>query len=227
MAVYLAPDDPKYDAIGYDQTRNEKHRCSSTLSKHPVEDGSMFTDHTLVDPDTFECDVVVTNKPIATNWYGEGLDRYVAAVFPAQRFIPTGPVFLQGVSTREAATIALYGFGATRGGNLVLEMQERHEALIKNAVSMSVLTSTRQYDSMIMVESELVRGANSEGHGVYHCRFEQIVIVSTRLVAAPKPKEARGNKVVPKGAQTEKAPDPTTKETAQSILSMLTGLKGS
>ena len=136
-----------------------------------------------------------------TNWYGEGLDRYVAQIIPAQRFVPTGPVTLQGVSTREATTLALYGFGVTRGGNLVAEMQERHDTLIDKAVSMSVLTSTKQYDGMIMVGAALQRGSASEGYGVFRLRFEKLVIVTTRLVAAPKPKEARGNKVVAKGAQ--------------------------
>lgn len=203
MSVYIAPDDPAYDAIGYDQTRNESHSTTSTLTKHPVEDGSHFTDHVLIDPDMFSCDVVVSNKPVATNWYGEGLDRYVAATFPAQRFVPTGPVFLQGVSVIEEQTLALRGFGITRVGNLVLEMQERHDALIRKAVSCSVLTSTKQYDSMVMIASELQRGEKSESFGLFHLSFQKLTIVSTRLVAAPKPKEARGNKVVPKGQQTE------------------------
>lgn len=203
MAIYLAPDDPKYDAIGYDQTRSEDHSKSSQLSKHPAEDGSQFIDHVLVEPDTFSCEVVVTNKPMQTNWYGEGLDRYVAQIIPAQRMAPTGPVTLQGISTREAATLALFGFGVTRGGNLVGEMQARHDALIENAVPMSVLTSTKQYDSMVMVGASLQRGSASEGYGVFRLSFEKLLIVTTRLVAAPKPKEARGNKVVPKGKQTE------------------------
>lgn len=219
MAVYLAPDDPKFDAIGFDQTRSEGHEKSSQLSKHPVEDGSQFTDHVLVEPDTFQCEVVVTNKPMQTNWYGEGLDRYVAQIIPAQRIISAGPITLQGVSTREAATLALYGFGTTRGGNLVGEMQERLDALVDAAASMSVLTSTKQYDSMVLVGSELQRGAASEGYGVFRLRFERIVIVTTRLVAAPKPKEARGNKVVPKGAQTETTSEatPTAKQAASTL----------
>lgn len=216
MAVYLAPDDPKYDAIGYDQTRSEQHTKTSQLSKHPVEDGSQFIDHVLVEPDTFECEVVVTNKPMQTNWYGEGLDRYVAQVIPAQRLTPTGPVTLQGVSTRETVTLAFYGFGVTRGGNLVGEMQERHDALIDNAVSLSVLTSTKQYDSMVLVSQDLQRGTASENYGIFRLRFERIIVVTTRLVAAPKPKEARGNKVVPKGTQSETTASATPEASAQS-----------
>lgn len=200
MTVFLAPDDPTYDAIGFDQSRSEKHSEESELTKHPVEDGSKISDHLIERPASFSCEVCVSNDPPRPNWYAEGQDRIVD-VDVLSHTLPGGPLFLQGQGTIFRSRVSISGFGAVRIANRVLEMQDRLTRLRVDGVLLSVLTSARQYDRMVLTKIDMMRGGLSIGVGVFSLEFEQVRIVSTKIVKAPKPKEPRGNKIVDKGAQ--------------------------
>jgi hypothetical protein len=179
--VYLVPDDPKFDAVGFDVTMNEEHTSTTTATANPVEDGSVVNDHLIHEPDTFACQVLVTNTPLRTTFYGDGDTRLVDVTVP--QFEGRGVVI--------PSQSKLLGFTGTRDANLVDEMHKRLEALRLAGALMTVLTSTKTYDTMILTSVGLPRGQKTIGQGTFSLSFVKLKIVQTQTVRAPKPKEKR------------------------------------
>lgn len=192
--VYGIPDDPTFDLLGFDVTISESHPSEAQPTEFPVEGGSVITDHVVQAPDVFSAVVLVTETPTDGGFYGDGGDIETSI---------TVARYLNGV--RIPAELALKGVGPLdTSRSLVTEMHERLLKMKKEAVVMTLLTSTIEYSSMILVSVELTREALTRGRGEFTLTFRKLETVETATVAAPKPKEPRGEKLKAKGAQTEK-----------------------
>lgn len=224
-SVYIAPDDPTFEPLGFDLSRNESHSHKAEKTKHPVEDGTTISDHVIVEPGPFSVEVGVSNTPSEPNWFGEGREsNYAVDVVDRNVLVPVP--FLQGVAEYSIRTEVFRGFGALREANRVLEMQEKLIALVGQLCS--VLTSTVQYDSYVFLGFELQRGPLSHGSGFFKLSFEPITIVSTKLTKAPRPKEVRANKIVDKGKKegsTEEAPPETQAQKRSRALKLFDAVK--
>lgn len=202
MSVFIAPDNPAVEPIGFDLTRTESFGKSLRITDHPVEATAAITDHIIVDPEEFETEVCVSNNPSETNWYGEGKDYDAAIDVFTYKILATFPAFVQTAAEIVKDVLLVRGFGAQREANRVLEMQERLEAIQNAGELCSVLTASKQLDSMVLKDIRRQQGEASEDLGIFRLTWRQIVKVSLHTIAAPKPKEARGNKVVAKGSQS-------------------------
>lgn len=189
--VFLLPDDPTYDSVGFDITTVESHSRISHPTDNPTERGVIVSDHVISEPDAFTCEVMVSNTPHRVTWFGDGVRGNVSLSVP--QFGGRGAVY--------TAKRDFYGFHLSRSANLVAEMHERLIRLQDDRVLMTVITSTIQYNGMLLVGVTLPRGPSSIGKGVFQLAFRRLITVETRTTAAPKPKEPRGAPKVAKGAQ--------------------------
>lgn len=179
--VYLVPDDPRFDAIGFDVTKAENHEEQTTLTTNPVESGAVVNDHAIDEPAAFSCQVFVTNTPIRKTFFADGDVSPVEATVRAY----------QGLGIVRGEPLRLSAFTMTRKADLVTEMHDRLTKIRKARAVLSVLTSTRQYDSMVLVNVSLPRGERSIGGGTFTLTFQQLRVVNTQTVRAPAPKEKR------------------------------------
>lgn len=194
--VYLIPDDTSLDVIAFHVTTGEFHTANSTLTENPVEDGSIITDHVIHDPIVFSFEAEITETPGRVDFYGNGSDLEASATLPN--------VVFPGVIIPSKVTIRGFGRDDFRDRSLVAETYERLEILRTRAVPLTVLTSLREYGSMVLIHHELPRGPLSLGRGAFKIDTRQLAIVSTATVAAPVPKEPRGAKQQAKGSQSKK-----------------------
>lgn len=178
--VYLLPDDPSFDAIGWDVTIRESHLGETTPTDNPVEDGSVFTDHLIHKPETFSFDGFVSNTPKGGTFYE------AATRAPKKLSVPT---YVNGGTA--LVQLQVFSSGIERKANRVLEMWNRLEDLRLKGISMTVITSIKEYSSMVLTSVGLDREELSIGKGLFVVSMRQITVVSTESVAAPKPKEPR------------------------------------
>lgn len=186
--VYLVPDDvSRFAPIGFDATMNEAHSLVSHATQNPVEDGSVISDHVLHEPPEFSCSVMTSQQPIATTFFGDGSTR---------------PRQLNDGSN-------VIAFGVDRPADLIREMLDRLDALRLAAASMTILTSHREYDGMRLLRIDLPKEEGGKGAGKFTLSFSQLQIVKTSIVAAPQPKEPRGQGKLNKGTTNPKPADDT------------------
>lgn len=189
--VFLLPDDPTYDSVGFDVTTAESHSKVAHPTDSPTERGAIVSDHVITEPDAFTCEVLITNTPHKVTWFGDGVRGSVSISVP--QFGGKGVIY--------TAKRDFYGFHVPRSANLVAEMHERLIRLQDDRVLVTVITSTIQYSGMLLIGITLPRGPSSIGKGVFQLAFRKLITVETRNTTAPKPKEPRGAPKVAKGAQ--------------------------
>lgn len=190
MTVYLVPDDPRYDAVGFSLTSKESYQATSEPTENPIEDGGIVNDHIVHRRPAFTCDVLVTNSPMSSTFYegSTSIER------------PLSPIAIVGGafgSTPVRARLA----GIARKANRVQEMLERLEVLRLAGATMTVLWSAGRLDGYVLSTIGIERSENSIGKGVFSLELKPLEIVSTEAVKAPQPKEPRGSATKSKGAQ--------------------------
>lgn len=195
--IYLVPKDPKYDLIGFDVIEAENHAGASVPTDNPIESGALVTDHVIHEPASFDFRGSTTLSPWQTTFYGDGTEGPVTI-----STITQDPVTRQAQQT----PIRISAFRDSREGDRIREMLERLETLRAKSVLLSVITSVRDYEDMIVIRVELPRGPLSKGIGRFSVYLRQIQIVSTEETIAPAPKEPRGEKLKAKGAKSASDP---------------------
>jgi hypothetical protein len=73
--LMFALDDGTTKTIEMDATVTESHQATSTVTRHPVEQGSDISDHTRPEPDRLTLDCIISNRPITP----EQVQRFDAA----------------------------------------------------------------------------------------------------------------------------------------------------
>lgn len=216
--VYLVPDDPLYDAIGFDVTNSENHLFTVTATENPIEGGSLVSDHVITDPLVFSCETTTTESPMPNgDFFGDTGDVSSDQPYSTISREPLGLGF-----TIIPGTVTIKGVGrADNAKSLVQAMYDRLVKLQDDRITMTVITTIREYESMILVSIGLPRGELSIGAGRWALSFRQLKIVSTATVAAPIPAEPRGAKLKAKGAQSSKA---ATEKANANIKSMAASL---
>lgn len=200
--VYLIPDGG-LDVLAFHATTGEFHTENSTITDSPVEDGSIISDHVIHDPVTFSFEAMITESPSVVDFYGNGED--------VTNDVPIPNVVFPGIVLPGSVTVRGFGRPDWRDKSLVAEMADRLTALRTGAIPCTVLTSSREYGSMLVIHVELPRGPKSLGAGTFKVDMRQLSIVNTATVNAPVPKEPRGEKIKAKGQQSKKDADEASK----------------
>lgn len=232
MPAYILPDDQSSLLIGFDQTASENHTAVATVTKHPIEKGSDVADHVRTDPETLTLEVFVSNTPITT-LDGRGAVTVVELPRPrlvAPRLTTPGAVFnavsqgLDSLLTPQAPARAQ----VLRFGSSFDRVREIHEALLDlwvRAQTSTVITSKRTYENMVLVQVGLP--ITEPGGASFSLAFEQIKIVVSATVQAPKPAEKRGAPTQKKGSQsTQEVKDKDAEKSTSLAVKALDALGG-
>lgn len=193
MSVYLVPEDAAFEVLDFDVTVSENHSEASTPTAFPLETGGTIADHVIHEPVVFSCVVEITETPLfaglnlrAGTTEGSGtIQRYVEGA------VVTTPITFRGQGRLDVTK------------SFVSEMHDKLTAMRVQAIEMTVVTSSRDYENMIITSVDLPREALSIGKGRFSLSFQQILTVTSATVEAPNPAEPRGATLKAKGAQAQ------------------------
>lgn len=219
--------------VVFDATIRELHGHSAVATKHPVEQGAPVTDHVKPDPDTLSVDVHVTNTPVVSpNVDGaNGEVRSMSLRTEARAQAKGAKVSREGKVTaaeyeskglRSAANVLQFGGSFDRVGT-VYEVLAR---LCKEGVEVTVVTSLRQWDAMLISRVTVPREAKGSRHAAtFQVDFSEVRFAETETVGTPEPLETRAERARRRGAQgTEDAESEEDVSLAAQLLESSTGI---
>lgn len=174
-----------FRSLFFDAVISETQDITSQVTEHPVEKGANVTDHVRAETDRVHLEVFVSNQP------NRDVNGRGAAVEGVELDLKTA---------REQASVFKFGTDF----DAVSDMHSVLRELRDNATLITIATSARDYEDMVLVEISQKKDGNSGTSATFDLSFRQIRTVETKLVKVPTPKEVRGKHAVSKGAQ-----DPT------------------
>ena len=200
MSLIIVPDDLSLPTITFDVCLSESHTGETTPADSPIEKGSVITDHLVNKPQEFECVATISNTPMPTNADGDG----------GRQTVQTGP-----------GTIVV---GYSNKVDRIARTWERLEAMRVNGKTCTVLTTLQEYANAALtrVSAPIQRDTYVD----FTLNFRILEIVSSKRVAAPKPKEPKGQPETDKGAQSTTDGSSFLTGTNQSALKNLSNSAG-
>lgn len=218
MTVFLFPEDPKFGAfLAFDGTESEDHTFAGALTMNPVESGATFSDHYILEPQEFTCDVRMTQTPSEPTLQGEGVVMPLALTYP-----PMPPAHGLGDLLEPNSAIRPLSAMTLQFPNMPDRIKRTLEQLValQRAVGkMTVLTDRWQYESMVIERIE--HSNKNRWDGPMHITFKVLQIVSSETVDAPKPKEPRAQPGSNKGEQNPTDPVASVLDQAHSLVNRL------
>jgi hypothetical protein len=211
---FIVPD--KGPPIYFDLTVSEMHEGTVTVTEKPVERGAPVADNARVSLDKLTLVVFVTNSPTRDRPDGSlGMtEGTVKLDVPRYKppFTPTpGAVFKalgDGVRSLfadppdDTQTVRKF---ALEDRDSRQELESALRTLQNDKIFCQVITAFRSYTSMFLESFEMPIDEDSGDGAEVTLNFRQIRIVDTRLVNAPIPTQARGQKAKDKGHKDPKA----------------------
>lgn len=213
VASYLLPDDGSSLIVGFDLTISESHEATAEVTEHPVEEGSKIADHVHLNPRTLSLEVYVTNTP-SNDLGGRGVRESLELQYPrySPPLAPTPGSLFRAAKNAVGGLVDLLSGGQPPAKVTVLlfpeefdRVQETHATLTdlwERKVTMTVVTSTKNYDSMVLTRVSLPR--DHGGGASFNLDLKHITTVTTATVKAPQPAEKRGAPGQNKGSQAGK-----------------------
>lgn len=171
-----------FRTLYFDAVISETQDITSQVTEHPVEKGANITDHVRAEIDRVHLEVFVSNTP------NRDVNGRGAAVEGVE---------LDLKKARETASVFKFGTDF----DAVSDMQSVLRDLRDSATLVTIATSSRDYEDMILAEISQKKDGNTGTSASFDLNFRQIRTVETKLVKVPTPKETRGKHAVNKGAQ--------------------------
>lgn len=205
--AYIIPENGK--EIDFDLVMSEAHTSSSQVTDHPVEKGVNVADHVKVEPFILALSVYVSNTPLDVDPVYGGNFQNTLLVIPFE-----GPTHISLSAAIDAVKGELSGPPPPPIIQTLIfnspfdKVADTHKALTAQQAAgglLNVITSTANYDSMIL--TKVLYNKTEAGGGDFSLEFKQARIVSSSTVAAPQPLEPRGAPPKAKGAQAAKPPE--------------------
>lgn len=184
------------DSIELDAVVSEQHSLTSTITDHPVEEGASVSDHSRPEPPRVQLDCIVSNTPLA--------NRRSSTV----RDSASGRSF---VVTAEQEP--------SRGKNAydrLLQLQEAGSLI-------TVVTSLRTYESMVIESISIPRDAKTSNALRFTVQLKRVRVVKNKLTRVVVAKDPRAGGKVKTGSQTTK---PAQAEDVDPLRQVVNGVKG-
>lgn len=197
--------DGQLQSIIVDATVRELHEASAEVTEHPIEVGANVSDHIRANLDSVTLDVVVSNEPIRQP------ESQMDGVTSRQ----------QGLEIRDPTT----GIILAKANVLVFDgdfdrVRTVYEELLRlrtTGTVVGILTSLREYSSMVIRRVAPIREAATGDSLRATVEARQIRIVSSEVVDVPEPEETRGDTNRNRGRRNNEDTDAETDERNQSI----------
>lgn len=177
--------------VQLDCSLNEVHTDSAEITAHPIEDGSIVSDHIRKLPNVLEITGVVTRTPIT---YLASLFA-TPSTFASTAFIPPTP-------------------GSDRSDDAYALMQ----LMMENGVTMIVVTASRNYNNMA-IESLVVTRDNTTGQAL-HCTItlKEVKKAKALSIEIPIPENPGVNAPTEEGTVPNQAATSAQADTGGSII---------
>lgn len=232
MSFYIFAVDGSGIAV-FDLLSSETHGETCSVTEHNVEEGSPIADHVVVNSSTLSLSLGVTNTPMGPD-PARGRGGPLPLVLDTPSFRPPfdgspGSIFraigggIEGAIYGQAPDVTTTSsLQFAPDFDRIAEVEQTMLDLKNGGKLVSVITSTRTYDDLVIERCEMTR--EKPGLAMFTVELKQIRFVATASVQAPKPLEPRGQPVAKKGQQT---PGPPTEEPAglkrSTLLSIASG----
>lgn len=181
-------EDGQEQSILFDATARDSHESTATITEHPVEEGANISDHVRKDLDRVSLEVIVSNTPIVAP--KDHTDGVVGDIKSVQL---TGP---NGENLARAQVLVFDG-----GLGRVRSVYEELLDLMARGVRVTLITSLREYEGMAISAVSPVREAKTGDSLTAGVDLQQMIVVSSEIVAAPEPRETRGNRDQERGRE--------------------------
>lgn len=185
--------------IQLDCSISETHTDSAEITAHPIEDGSVTTDHIRKLPNVLEINGLVTRTPIT----------YLASLFaPPTTFASTG--FIPSLP----------------GSDRVDDAYTLMQTMMEKGVTMIVVTSLRNYNNMA-IETLVVTRDASTGQAI-NCTIvlKEVQKAKALSIEIPIPENPANNAPVDEGTVPSQAATAAQTTESQSLLSSFASFFG-
>jgi len=148
--------------IVFDAVKSEDHSLSATVTEHPIEDGSVISDHVIHQPDTLSIEGLVANSPInyVDSYAVTGRDDslYTAETIGSFNNIYTsgGPKTGQVSTSKLGAIYLINKDAAASKANAAYSIMKK---IMKKSIPLTVKTGLDVYTDMIITEIKSHRDA--------------------------------------------------------------------
>lgn len=217
--------------IEFDAMMHAADVGSSTVTSHPVEKGAPVNDHIRRNADRFNVDAIVSDtpiRPVSTQMGGTTVDRSASTVtYQKIDYVPALLTRVRIASTAKASpTLMQFSQPFSR----VRDVYKECQLIQDNGLTVSVRTTDhngfRDYQNMAILNL----GVNTEvGDGssrTFSFQLQQIRIVETKKVSAPKAKPLAKHKGEKGKSEVKDAEQHSLKSTSAAVLDFATaGLK--
>jgi hypothetical protein len=200
-------EDGQEQSLTFDATVRDSHEATATITEHPIEEGANISDHVRKDLDRVTLSIVVSNTPIVSP--ADHNDGVAGTVQSVQLTGPDGQELAR-------AQVLVFDGGVTRVRSVYEELLD----LLETGTRVNLLTSLRDYEGMAVKRVSPIREAQSGDALVATVELQELQVVSSEIVAAPEPREPRGNTGQERGRENTEDED----EAGQSLLAA--GLDG-
>lgn len=217
-------------SIRFDVISEESWESVVAITTHPVEDGANVTDNARDEPARLSLHGYVSNKPLWSNPDVEKFAEYSSEILNVPKYTPPFTPTPGGVTRAVIGAVkSLVSGVAPPIRSLALrptgEFPDRARAqydALKDAQKVRALirvtSKVGELDSLLIARIGVPR-TTEDGNGLsFEVELQQIRIVQSETVAAPKPAEARGVPAASLGSKTAKTPDDAKKAKLQSSL---------
>lgn len=223
--VYVEEGGFDFKQVFFDVTLKEAPSHSSTVTRHPVVRGIQTTDHVQIEPDVLTFEVFVTNTPTRSVDVDGAVGAYESeSVKIATRSLSAGAQASNTGQVKNAiwktneSNFQKKVLTFPRPFNRVQAVYEQLEKLRRSATLLTVETSYRVWDSMILTKIEAPRDGTTGSAVSFVITLEQIRQTEIEIVAAPAPQEVRAHTEVARGSHTAEEAPPITRSAALAVL---------
>lgn len=168
--------------LRFDAVTKEVHEWAGVSTEHPVE-GPSISDHKTAQPDLLTLEVKVSNQPLGDpppSGYAAG---------GVTSFVDVSDV-VKGVSVRQFS----------REFDRVADVMFTLHRLAREPTLVTIITEGRTYSSVSIERVVMPRDSASDIR-TFSLDLKEISTVTTREVAAPESREARGQRAGDRGSQ--------------------------
>lgn len=177
--VISRPAPGQIDDFVLDAVITETHVGKNTITKHPVEEGSDFSDHSRPEPDTFTMECVVSSTPIS------GATESIQ--------------LLKGVKASSVAKV---------DEKRVKDALDKLDDIRAKGRLITVVTSLRTYDSVGIESATITRDAKTQAALKFSAAFQRVRVVKNKLTSQTVSKDKRAKQKTKTGAAADKATEP-------------------
>lgn len=217
--------------IRFDVVTNQTFEAITTITSHPVEEGTDVADNQRPDPVRFTLEAYVSNKPLLSNPGVEDLAAYESIPLKLEP-LPSAislSTFTPGGLTR-AVTGAIGGLLHPEPSRATVlkpkgsypdrarEMFDKIDKLRLAGTRFAIISRSVKVLEDMVIERLATPRTPEDGNGLnFQIDFVQIRVVKSELVDAPQPAEDRGKKLETTGSKAAKKGDEAKTKKLQSI----------